>query len=79
MGSGNATYAHPYAALVSTDRGGVLLAVNTICLIISLFSVALRVGISKRRTKGHFAVFKDDLLCFAAAVCTSPTPRGASY
>jgi hypothetical protein len=69
MSSDNVTFTAPYAAVSSTDRGGQLVIVNIIGLTVALFSVALRVHISRRETENGFAFYKDDLLCFVAAVC----------
>jgi hypothetical protein len=69
MTSYNATYVTPYTAVTSVDRGGALLIVNIIGLTVSLLSVGARIYISKRETETGFAVYKDDLMCFAATVC----------
>jgi hypothetical protein len=64
-------YAAPYAAISSTQRGGPLVIVNTVGLLIALFSVGVRVYMAYRdRHRGlGFVVFKDDILCFVSMVC----------
>jgi hypothetical protein len=75
MASDNVTFTAPYAAVTSTNRGGQLVIVNIVGLLVSLFSVALRIKISRRETQDElFAFYKDDLLCFVAAVCQFKSP-----
>jgi hypothetical protein len=65
----NQAFTAPFAVVTSTDRGGQLLIVNFVGLIVSLASVVLRIHISRREQLTGFAFHKDDLLCFAALVC----------
>jgi hypothetical protein len=65
----NETFAAPFAVATATDRGGQLLIVNFVGLIVSLASVVLRIHMSRREQLTGFAFHKDDLLCFAALVC----------
>jgi hypothetical protein len=69
MNTNSTRYAPAYATVSSTNRGGALLMVNIVGLIVSLASVAVRLFISTLQSKKGFAVYKDDLLCFAALVC----------
>jgi hypothetical protein len=59
----------------STDHGGKLLIVDVIILIFSLFSVGLRIYNSSWTRRKAFAFYKDDVLCFVAAVCCCPFPN----
>lgn len=68
MTSNNGAYLAPFAAITPTDRGGALLIVNTIGLIISLVSVGVRVYISHRESDDSYIAHKDDYLCFAGLV-----------
>ena len=80
MASGDPAYTAPYATVSSTDRGGALLTVNTIGLTITVFSVALRVLISNKETELGLAVYRDDILCFAATVsCLRASPPPAFW
>jgi hypothetical protein len=71
MASDNATmaqYLAPAGYMTATDNGGALLIINLIGLILMLASVGLRIFIARRVTTSEVAIYKDDLLCFAAAV-----------
>jgi hypothetical protein len=69
MNSSSTEYAPPYATVTSTNRGGALLMVNIVGLIVSLASVGVRIFMSSLQSKKGLAVYKDDLLCFAGLVC----------
>jgi hypothetical protein len=77
MSGGNITYAVRPPGIVSpTDHSGKLLIVDVIALTLTLFSVGLRIYDSSRKTRSRnaFACYKDDLLCFLAAVrCRLPS------
>jgi hypothetical protein len=68
--SGNVPYTAPPVAFVSaTDHGGKLLIIDVFTLTLSLFSVALRIYSSNPGSwSSRIAVYKDDVLCFVAAV-----------
>lgn len=66
--STNATYSAPLAAVSDTDRGGALLIVNIISLVVSLVALGVRLYISNRSAGKGFAFFKDDLFCSASIV-----------
>jgi hypothetical protein len=71
--SGNVPYtAAPLAFVSATDDGGKLLIVAVVTLTLSLFSVGLRIyssNPSAASSRTGFAFYKDDVLCFVAAVC----------
>jgi hypothetical protein len=71
--SGNGTYTAPYAIVSSTDHGGQLLIIAVITIAITLLSVVLRIHISRRESRSTFAFYKDDILFYAAAVCSRQT------
>jgi hypothetical protein len=64
--SGNAPYTAPY----TTDRGAQLLIIAIISLALTLLSVYLRIQTTYNGPRSAFALYKDDILCFAAAVCS---------
>jgi hypothetical protein len=64
----NVTYTAPYGGVTPTDHGGALLTVNIVGFFPALLSVVLRLYISNRNSETGFAVFKDDLMCYAALV-----------
>jgi hypothetical protein len=71
---GNGTYTVPYAAVSAFDRGGELLIVNLVTLTVSLISVGLRIYIANRENRSALSFYKDDFLCFAAAVRRPSSP-----
>jgi hypothetical protein len=73
--SGIGTFVAPYTVITSVDRSGQLLVVNAIAVAISLFSVASRIYNSGRNSQNVFNFYKDDLMCFAALVCSPQTMR----
>jgi hypothetical protein len=75
MPSGNGTQVAPYAVITSTDHGGQLLVVALATLTITVASVCLRIHISHPQSRTTFAFYKDDLLCFAAVVCSRRLSR----
>jgi hypothetical protein len=74
-GSGNGTYTAPWAVVTATDRRGQLLIVAISTLAITILSVALRMHISRRESRNAFTTYRDDILCFAAAVCSRQPAR----
>ena len=66
------SYSPPLGVDTSADRGGVLLIVNIVTLVLSLFSVFVRFHISHRANKTVFVVYKDDIFCYAATVPRPP-------
>jgi hypothetical protein len=76
----------PYAVITSSDRSGQLQVVAIATLSLALVSVGLRVYVSKH-LRSSFAFYKDDVLCFTAAVrlrqraafnLINPPPRSSS-
>jgi len=65
----------PVGYVSSIDHGGRLLIVDVIILILSLFSVGLRIYNSSWASRKAFTLYKDDVLCFVAAVCCCPFPN----
>jgi hypothetical protein len=76
MSSFNDSYSAPYVAISSTDRGGAILIVDIIGLVIALFSVCVRIYLGKRDLeKGlGFVVYKDDLFCYITTVSNTLPP-----
>jgi hypothetical protein len=63
-------YSAPYAVISATDRGGALLIVDVVGLVIVVFSVVTRMYLAGRETNRLFglAMHKDDLMCYVAMV-----------
>jgi hypothetical protein len=70
MGVANETYHAPLAADSPVDNGGAIVIVNLVALIVSLWSVALRIYISNRKRGGSYKPYRDDWLCYASTVGT---------
>lgn len=58
----------PYAVITSTDDSGQLLVVAIATLGLALVSISLRIYVSNQ-LRSTVAFYKDDVLCFIAAVC----------
>jgi hypothetical protein len=68
MSAGNASYHQPLALVTPTDRGGAILIVNIIAVIISILAIVVRAYISQQKTRNGFRPYLDDLLCYASTV-----------
>jgi hypothetical protein len=62
--SGNGTYTAHYA----TGRSADLVIIAISALAVSLISVGLRFQLKRHEAWNAFALYKDDVLCFAAVV-----------